>query len=230
LGKIGDASVGAFLLNTFNCERASGYGAAFAMLKYRPAVPRLVNCLAGQMNEYIALELLGNLRDIGDTSALPSMEQSVKLLEQSSGQPNKAGARILMQMREPDPCAVLLTMLDREDDIREQVGIIRDLGRYHDQRTVDRLFAAAVSSEHTLVRGNAIRTLATMNDKQSLLALTRLLKTNAPPPTDFDKMAILSGRPSDYSKRESVKALHEATRYDFGDDAEAWSRWVIQNR
>src|SRR5206468_1939754 len=139
---------------------------------------------------------------------------------------HKAAVRVLAQMRDKDPVARLLAMLDKEQGEYERVDLIRDLGRYRDQRSVDRLFTLAVSFDGTLVRGNAIRTLGRMGDQRALLALVAVMETNAPPPVKFDMMAILDGSRPDYSKLEAARTLHEATRRDLGEDPKTWRRWI----
>jgi len=226
LGEIGDASVGPFLLSKFSCEEAE-YGAALGMLKYRHAVAYLTNCLdAGKGG---SIEILHDLLAIGDPSAVPSIERFVNSLPENASKSRRIAECVLLQLREGNASAVLVSTLDAEKDEHEKIEMIRELGLYYDQRAIDKLFEIAVSSEHTLLRGSAIWTLGAMKDKKALLALISVISTNAPPPADFDKLAILAGRPKDYSRLEAAKALRHTTRQDFDYDAVAWSRWVTEN-
>jgi HEAT repeat protein len=230
LGKIGDLSVGPFLLRMYLREYSLFFGDALGVLRYRPAVPALVDRLNQSTNTYEGTRILENLLEIGDATAIPEMEKYVKSLTPEDQRAQKAGARILAQMRDNDPVAVLLKMFDDEQYEHEKIDLLRDLGRHRDPRAIDRLFAVAVSSDSTLFRGNAIRTLSRMQDRPALLALVSIMETNAPPPTQFDKLAILDGRPPDYSKREAARALREATHLKLGENPEAWRRWILENR
>jgi HEAT repeat protein len=227
LGEIGDPSVAPFLLKNFVDRDSLGCGHALALLRYRPAVPLLLDHLNHSETAYGQERVLDDLLEMGDASALPDIEKFAQSPREQGAR--KAAARVIAQMRDKDPVASLLAMLDKEQG-DERVDLIRDLGRYPDQRAIDRLFALAVSFDDTLIRGNAIRTLGRMGDQRALLALVAVMETNAPPPVKFDMVAMLDGSRPDYSKVEAARALHEATRRNLGEDPKTWRRWIVENR
>jgi hypothetical protein len=229
LGEIGDPSVGPFLLEAYQRHGNPAFESALARLHYRPAVPVFINRLQQSTNTYEQLLILQHLLDIKDLSALPAMEKQVQSFPETEPKTRKAGLRILAQMKAEDPVGALLQLLAAETDEHERVELIRALGRSSDSRSIDKLFELAVSDAYTLYRGTAIRALSSMNHQPALLILTDIIETNAPPPTQFDKTAILEGRPLDYSSKLASRQLREATRQDFGRDATKWREWIKQN-
>jgi len=229
LGNIGDPAAGPFLLSKYDSENWRSLGQALATLKYLPAVPKMIARLKLAEPGFDAERILDNLADIGDASVVPAVQDYLQSLPPGEQRERKVAVRVLAQLGEKDPVAALLALLDEETDKLEKVELIRALGRFVDQRSIDKLALLAVTSDHTLYRGNAIRTLGRMEDRKALLALVSILETNAPSPVEFDKVAILDGRPPDYSKKMAERQLREATRQDFRADPDQWRQWIIDN-
>jgi HEAT repeat protein len=226
LGRIGDPSVAPLLLRMYGRDDSYSFGQALAMLQYRPAVPALLARLNIARNSYEAADILDQLAEISDPSSLPEVEKYVQSIPEKDEKLRKAGRRVLVQLREKDPVPLLSKMCDDETNEYERICLIRALGHYRDHRTIDKLFALAVNSDNTIYRRNALMALGGMEDKQALLALVSIVETNAPPPLEFDKNAILEGRPPDFSRKHAMSELRAATHLDFGSDTEKWRRWV----
>jgi len=207
-------------------DDSHSFGQALAMLKYRPAIPAMAARLNVARNSYEAADILDQLAEIGDTSALPEVEKYVQAIPQKDEKLRKAGNRALVELREKDPIPILSKMFDDENDEPERINLIRALGHYRDQRSIDKLFALAVASDDTAHRRHALMALGRMEDKRALLALVSVIETNAPPPLKFDKNAILESRPPDFSRRHAISELHGATQMDFRSDTESWRRWI----
>ena len=232
LGKIGDPSVAPFLLEKYKNEREHpfGFGRALATLKYQPAVPEMVARLSQATDHYQQEAVLENLLDIGDTSVVPQIERFLESLPPANREMKKVGARILVQIRENDPVDMLLGMLEKEPDKMEKLRLVEALGRYKDGRAINKLLGLAVAADSTTFRRKAIWALARSGNEASLQALVSVMETNSPAPREFDKPAVLEGRPADYSKREAARALQEATRQDIGVDPTGWRRWISENQ
>ena len=229
LGRIGDPSAGPFLLNFYDVSRTDAmvFADALAQLKFRPAVPIMTNHLRQNIDTYVGFRLLTDLVEIGDRSALPAMKSYV--LSLNEGKWRRSGSAILAQLQQPDPVFALLEMQAMESEQDVQVELLQGLGRFADQRAIDRLFAVSLTSPSTLLRGNAIWSLGKMGDQRAMLALVSLMETNAPPPTNFDKPAILEGRPADYTKRKAERALREASHRNIGMSSASWRELIVQS-
>jgi hypothetical protein len=84
----------------------------------------------------------------------------------------------------------------------------------------------SLSSTSTLLRLNAISSLGSIHTRPALLVLVSLMETNAPPPTDFDKKAILEGRPADYTRRQAERTLRDSCHRNFGMEPAAWRKLI----
>jgi hypothetical protein len=176
---------------------------SLADLRERRAIPALTS-----------LAQRGDGYDYGAPSALQRINSPPVPLIRTQGQGE-------------DRFEALLTEYDVAGTDQGRVEAIRTLGKYADQRGVDKLVVIAVSSGSTFLRRNAIGTLAGMDDTNALLALVSIIEASAIPPTNFDKGAILDGRPPDYSRREAARALREATYADFQYDTRKWRHWIV---
>jgi hypothetical protein len=137
----------------------------------------------------------------------------------------------LGELKERRAIPALQSMIERNeysDAAAYALGRMVD-GTVPDQREIDRLVGDAISSDSTLVRRNTIETLRRNGHKKCLLALVSIIDTNAPAPTKFDKVAVLEGEPSDYSKKHALRALRDATHQDFEGNPEKWRRWIMEN-
>ena len=178
------------------------------------------------------VDMLGDLRERRAVPSLTSLVHSTNgdyygassALQKIASPPVRL---IPNQGQDKDRFEALLMQVDMATDQLEKVQAIRSLGQYADQRAIDKLFTTAVSSGSTFFRRSAIWTLVTMEDTNALLALVAVIETNSVTPTDFDKQAVLQGRPTDYSRREAARALREATFHDFQYETQKWRHWIM---
>jgi hypothetical protein len=109
--------------------------------------------------------LLGELRELRAVPGLTSLVHSANGYDYGASSAlqkiTSPPVRIIpTQEQDKARFEALLTQVDLGEANRDRVEAIRSLGQYADQRAIDKLFTIAVSSHSTLLRGNAIWTLA----------------------------------------------------------------------
>ena len=235
LGDIGDKRAIPILMKILKDKSGFDYSEITALgnLKCKEAVPLLIarldkyeTELSNSGSDATAI-ILEALLEIGDSRAIPSIEEFVK---KDFPERDKAIARrVLAQLKSPDTVKTLLELLEKETYEPEQSDIIDALVKFKDQRVVKKLATLARSSDSAFIRREAILGLRKIGDRESLLILASLLDN--PIPKDLKAEWGWKGLP-DFQKYfpETIEmCLKQRTKQDFGQDRAKWEDWLSKN-
>ena len=230
LGEIGNPKAIPVLLKLLHSTRADRAATALGTLKCREAAPFIAATLLDRKTAGIFGEeaFLGALRDIGDKSVVPVLEQFVA--SEKNPRYKASAVRVLVQLKEKDPVSRLLEMLRSETYEPERSKIVRDLTRYSDDRVIHALVEMIQTSDSAFMRRSAIYGLSESGSQKGWLALAGMAKVEFPKKLKAEWG--WKGVPDDFNKELHSYIYHllvEATKHDFGEDAEKWIVWIKAN-